>query len=94
MSVTHEIQDGRYVVCDTCGNKHGLFYVRSSDTERTLNFLCDKAQHQVWQGHYRILKTFKKRIQVEFVDGLLIEELWTKKYRKQWNAQHHDALVT
>lgn len=81
------------IVCPTCGRLHALYYVRSADDKRTLNYTCNKGQHQVWEGGRKILKTFTQSRPVEFVDGLEIEERWTKKYAKLVESRRHVGVT-
>lgn len=88
-----EIKDDKRVICPTCGLPHGLFYIRSADDKRTLNYTCNKAQHQVWKDGYKILKRFTQCREVEFVDGLEVEERWTKQYAKLVDARRYRRVA-
>lgn len=89
-----EIIKGNTVTCPACALPHALFYVRSTDKVRKLCYVCNKAQHKTWNKEGDIIwHTYTATRSIEFVDGLQIEERWTKKYAKLVESRQHIGVV-
>lgn len=85
-----------WIICPNCGERHGLFYRRSSPTERSLNYLCDSVvRGPIVNSHGGVdeMRLYTMMGQVEFVDGLPIKEEWTQRYKKDFQNKAHASLL-
>lgn len=91
-----DIVDNSYVICPNCKQRHGLFYKRHSDTNRTLHFSCDKLKRYNvadGKGSSDFIRFGNGTGNVAFVDNLPISEVWTTKYKDTFQKEHTADLL-
>lgn len=88
-----EIKALSYITCKLCQQRHGVFYKRHDENRRTLHYLCNKVKRYWMEDQHECFEYTTRLGNVEFVDGLPVQEDWTAKCKSTFQKKHTADLL-